>query len=45
MNMQFSTDTYSIKFVLTLHVMLNEHNVVNGLLQLKRVFLLATDIA
>lgn len=37
--------TYSIEFVLSLHVMLNEHNIVDSFLQLERIFLLGSDIA
>lgn len=37
--------TYSIKLVLSLHMMLNEHNIVNCFFQLKWIFFLGTKIA
>lgn len=38
-------NTYRIKLVLALHVMLYKHNVMNGLLQFERVFLPRRHIA
>lgn len=45
LNLSFLPVTYRIKLVLPLHVVLNKHDVVNRLLQFKRVLFAGCNIA